>query len=618
MGRIPVADTAYLKRRRGKGRTGSRWYVRVPVPVDLQPVFRKATIERALHTEDRKEAQKKKHSVLTEIFATFDRARLHKITSEDIEVEARRYLTERIAELRAHPGDAFAHSVDDNDCDYGPGALPYLDELAEGLTDGEWEPRITREAERIARSYGVTLSNEQSKELCRALQLAEVEAVQRVLSIEEGVAPEPLGIINAKAAHPITGAVQPPTQPTPKQASGSGIHVHDAGEAYIGEKSRRKRRPWTAQTVAQAKATFRLFEEHTRNAPLQFISRADVTSFLSAIEKLDPNYGRRSGGRKKKGQSNDEQTLSLAKLIKKRGAPDGVGLSVRTLNRHAAMLAGMFDWAIRKEKFKGTNPAKGHHQPHGGHDNQEPVRRHFELDELKRLFGGSLFQAPAIERVCPPKHSANTALAWLIPIALFSGMRLDEICGLRLADVKDAEGVLYFDVTSHEGRRLKTEAARRLVPVHSELLRIGFGQYVEHVRKQGHDYLFPGLKPGGPDGKRSWYVGKRFTDYRRSVTVSAKETTFHCFRKNAATALERARIPEIEAVRVIGHRLETMTYGLYSGGLDLPGLKRVVEAIQYPGLDLSPLHYPATARKSRAAKRGEGRKNSPGIATEAR
>lgn len=110
MGRIPVADTAYLKRRRGKGRKGSRWYVRVPVPVDLQPVFRKATIERALHTEDRKEAQKKKHPVLTEIFASFDRARLRKITSGDIEVEARRYLTKRIDDLRAHPGDTFAHN----------------------------------------------------------------------------------------------------------------------------------------------------------------------------------------------------------------------------------------------------------------------------------------------------------------------------------------------------------------------------------------------------------------------------------------------------------------------------------------------------------------------------
>ena len=171
-------------------------------------------------------------------------------------------------------------------------------------------------------------------------------------------------------------------------------------------------------------------------------------------------------------------------------------------------------------------------------------------------------------------------------------MRLDEICGLRTTDVMEDEGIQYFDLRSHEGRRLKTAAARRRVPVHSELLNIGFGTYLAHVKHQGYQYLFPALKPGGPDGKRSWYVSKRFTTYRRTVGVSATGTVFHCFRKNAATALERARVPENEAVQILGHKKMTMSYGLYSGGLDLVGLARVVEAITYPGLDLSRLCPP--------------------------
>lgn len=604
MGRIPVADTAYLKRRRGKGRSGYRWYVCVPVPVDLQPLFRKRAIERALHTADFESAKKLKHPILTEIFASFDRARLQRITSADIEAEAQRYVNERIAELRANPGDTFAHDADESGQDYGPGALPYLDELAEGLADGEWEPRIRNEAARVARSYGATLSAEQSNELCRALQVAEIEAVQRILSIEEGVAPQPLGIINAKAANPVTGAIPQPARPTPKQASGNGIKVREAAEAFIAEKCGRQRNAWTAQTTSQARATFRFFEEHVRNAPLQSVSRSHVESFLELISKLDPDYGRQSG----KGK------LTLAKLVKEHAAREGKGLSVRTLNRHAAMIAGMFEWAIRKGKFEGANPAKGYHRPHGGHDDLEPTRRTFTKDELKRLFQGPIFQVPNPERVRPPTHTASTALSWLIPIALYSGMRLDEICGLRVADVKEAEGVLHFDISSHDGRRLKTAAARRLVPVHSELLRMGFVQYAEHVREQGHAYLFPGLKPSGPDGKRSWYVGKRFTDYRRSVGVGAKESTFHCFRKNVSTALERARIPEVEAARVVGHRFATMTYGLYSGGLDLPGLKRVVEAIGYPGLDLTRLHYPPRKSKRGAAAGGPRRSKSAELA----
>ena len=153
-------------------------------------------------------------------------------------------------------------------------------------------------------------------------------------------------------------------------------------------------------------------------------------------------------------------------------------------------------------------------------------------------------------------------------------MRLDEMCGLRTEDVIGDQGITYFDLKPHEGRRLKTAAARRCVPVHSELLGLGFDSYLAHVKDQKHNYLFPALKPGGPDKKRSWYVSKRFTTYRRSVGVGASETVFHSFRKCAATALERAHVPENEAMEVLGHHKATTTYGLYSGGLGLEGLAR--------------------------------------------
>jgi methionine-rich copper-binding protein CopC len=97
MGHIPLADNAYLKRRRGKRRSGYRWYVRIGVPADVREVLRKQTIERCLHTSDFKEAQQLRHAVLAEIFESFERARGHRITSADIEHEAQRLLRERLA-----------------------------------------------------------------------------------------------------------------------------------------------------------------------------------------------------------------------------------------------------------------------------------------------------------------------------------------------------------------------------------------------------------------------------------------------------------------------------------------------------------------------------------------
>src|SRR5580692_9397148 len=76
MGAIPLADNAYLKRRRGKRHSGFRWYVRVSVPTDIHEIIRKQTIERALNTSDIKEARKLKLTVLAEIFESFERARI--------------------------------------------------------------------------------------------------------------------------------------------------------------------------------------------------------------------------------------------------------------------------------------------------------------------------------------------------------------------------------------------------------------------------------------------------------------------------------------------------------------------------------------------------------------
>jgi len=593
LGATPLADNAYLKRRRGKRRSGDRWYVRVPVPPDLQEILRKRTIECALNTNDKVEARKLKHSVIAKIFESFERARGHRITSTDIEHEAQRFLRERLEQIQKSPDDTFEMATDNFGNEMGLYGEMALAILHRDMEAEDWSGFAIQEADKIARSYGTALSQTQHQELCRALHLAETEALSRVLAIHGGAVPEPVGTLNAKAVDPLTAAIRPRNRLSLKQ--GKGIRVSEASEAYIASRNRERRGAWTGQTRGQVRTTFRLFKEFTRDASLDSIIRNDIASFLSALSRLDPNYGRHNSGK----------VLTLNELLKNHPAQDGGGISNRTLNRHIGVIVGMFDWAIKAGKLEGPNPAKGHHQSEAAHEtDSEGARRSFTTEELKKLLNGPLFAISLAERMEPKLHTVETTLAWLIPIALYSGMRLDEICGLRSDDVMGDEGVPYFDLRSHEGRRLKTAAARRRIPVHSGLLRIGFGAYLAHTRKQGHEYLFPALKPGGPDGKRSWYVSKRFTTYRRSVGVGATGTVFHCFRKNAATALERARVPENEAVQVLGHKKMTMSYGLYSGGLDLAGLARVVEAITYPGLDLSRLHQLSKGRPRAKTRQG--------------
>jgi integrase len=243
----------------------------------------------------------------------------------------------------------------------------------------------------------------------------------------------------------------------------------------------------------------------------------------------------------------------------------------RTVNRQAGALVTLFKWARTVGLIDSENPAEGQRR----RESTSRKRWPFTPAELRTLLEAS---PPEVQ---PKRHSVATALPWLVWLGAYTGARLNELCGLRVADVKEQDGITYLDLVDHPGRRLKTPAAVRRVPVHSRLLAIGFPEHVQHV---GHGYLFPGLEPGGPDGKRSWQATKHFTRLCRRLGLNRPGLVFHSRRNTVATALHEAGVPEIEAAALLGHEIRTMSYGLYSGGLSLARLRDAVERVQYPGL----------------------------------
>ena len=196
----------------------------------------------------------------------------------------------------------------------------------------------------------------------------------------------------------------------------------------------------------------------------------------------------------------------------------------------------------------------------------------FKIAELKHLFDGADFV------IQPNKHSLATARPWIMAISLFSGMRQGEVCELDFQDVQQQGKIWFFDVVS-----AKSEAGVRRVPVHSELIGLGFLNYVNAI---GSGPLFPGLTPSGPDKKRAHTFAKRFPSYRRGKSVDRKRITFHSFRKNFVRALELAKVDRDRAAQIVGHE-RGFTYKIYNPeGIDVAGLQEIVEAVTYDGLKL--------------------------------
>jgi integrase len=87
--------------------------------------------------------------------------------------------------------------------------------------------------------------------------------------------------------------------------------------------------------------------------------------------------------------------------------------------------------------------------------------------------------------------------AWLPLLGLFTGARLGELCHPLVSDVQCAEGIDYINLTDEgDEQAIKTVGSRRRVPIHPELVRLGFLDYVKGRKAAKDERLFPLLKQG--------------------------------------------------------------------------------------------------------------------------
>lgn len=176
-----------------------------------------------------------------------------------------------------------------------------------------------------------------------------------------------------------------------------------------------------------------------------------------------------------------------------------------------------------------------------------------------------------LHRQAVSKKKDNLALA--IRMGAYTGFRQDEICQLTVDDVVDVEGIRCLTL-----RDSKTKAGHRTVPIAEKLLPM-VNELVESARQRGDDYLLPN-ETVDRYGKRSRNMSKQFTVLKQKLGFS-DVYDFHSIRRTVATLLEQAQVDELHAARLLGHKIKTMSYGLYSGGASMDVLKKAVDTISY-------------------------------------
>ena len=158
-------------------------------------------------------------------------------------------------------------------------------------------------------------------------------------------------------------------------------------------------------------------------------------------------------------------------------------------------------------------------------------------------------------------------LADLIRLGMWTGCRIEELCALKVEQVKGN----HFAVED-----AKTKAGWRDVPIHSELQ-----QTMARLVDQSKDGYVLSRQTVNKYGDRSNGIGKRFGKLKTSLGFGP-QLVFHSIRKTVVTILENAGVPENVVADIVGHEITTMTYGLYSGGLSLAVKREALAKLTNP------------------------------------
>jgi len=217
-------------------------------------------------------------------------------------------------------------------------------------------------------------------------------------------------------------------------------------------------------------------------------------------------------------------------------------------------------------------------------------RQPFELPHISLLLKTEVFSAGK-----RPAKGGRDAAFWLPLLALFGGERVEELGQLNVRDVEMKNGRLFLRITDlDDDQGVKNKVSKRHVPVHGELMKFGFGRYVEKVRAAGKERLFPDLTPN----KYGVFTAKFstwFNEYLDAHVVDDIRYNFHSFRHYFQQVAEWCGLKNFQIDGILGHQPEGMAgrYGKTRAGrrvYDPIQLAAGMDLYRIEGVDFSPLY----------------------------
>lgn len=325
----------------------------------------------------------------------------------------------------------------------------------------------------------------------------------------------------------------------------------------------------TRTSLAEAKSILTRFVEMFGDLPVTSITRSTALEYRA---KLTASPLQMPGASK----------LTANELIARAQAEGLPTLSAATIRNRLRTVGAILGFAVRMGWIQenpiaesGVAKAAG---AAAGKSKGTRRRKDYTADELGTIFRSPLFTA---EGWRPVRKDYGQALYWLPILMYYTGARREELCQLRASDVQTDEGIAFLSILGladddDDGRTVKTESSRRRVPLHPDLLALGFMDYHKSLPSNGQ--LFPSLQRD-PRGYYGRNIGKTWRSHLQDVVaLESSAMPSHGFRHTFKTLSRQVGIPEDVHDAITGHSDGSVSREY--GGMPL---SRMLEELQrYP------------------------------------
>ncbi len=402
--------------------------------------------------------------------------------------------------------------------------------------------------------------------------------------------PPPAAAVVTDFAPPLSTATIEVRSPTNEACEFKTYHARRFSEAIPDILDRARTRGHWKRGLAQYERVLRTFAWITGDKPLGDYNHEDVADYAEALLKMPRDY--RPSKDFERPYQEVAQTFPITKVSAR---------SLNTVRRDLAYMSTAYEMLASKEwKPKVPNTKvldfsdvslekkKKHSQK-----NKRPP---WKPEHMKCLFSAPLWTGGGgqLHRLDANAGADvyHDAAYWLPLLLYYTHATLNEIAGLR------ADEVIYDDIVPHvviqdndiraedgiDGGE-KNEYRGRAIPLHKEILRLGFIEYVRAIRAEGPVALFPELylneaRIGGHQFRNiAWGHMRAWIALHMPIPVNRftkKLADMHSIRSLGSSFYAKPDVPDFIRADIMGHA-RTGTNGLhYSQREDTHGLDQVL------------------------------------------